>query len=86
MNHHEDKKEKPRTHKHNPLHHIIIRCGLPILILVSIPIIAKYNVGLASILGMIVPVMMVGMLLTMLGRKKKEKYCSNKESNPVTEE
>ncbi|MFZ2539734.1 MAG: hypothetical protein WAX04_12685 [Oscillospiraceae bacterium] len=85
MNHHEDKK-KPRTHKHNPLHHIIIRCGLPILILVSIPFIAKWNVGLASIISIIVPVMMVGMLLTMLGGKKTENYCSNKESNPVTEE
>lgn len=93
MNHHESKEGKTGTHKHSPLHHMmhmIICCGLPILIIVSLPFIAKYNLGLATFLGVIAPficpIMMGGMMLTMLGGKKKEDCCSKKESDTVTEE
>ena len=90
MHHHESKEEKSGMHKHSPLHHMIhmiICCGLPILIIVSIPFIAKYNLGLATILGVIAPficpIMMGGMMLSMLGGKKKENCCSKKESDTV---
>jgi hypothetical protein len=93
MHHHESKEEKSGMHKHSPLHHMIhmiICCGLPILIIVSIPFIAKYNLGLATILGVIAPficpIMMGGMMLSMLGGKKKENCCSKKESDTVPEE
>lgn len=93
MSHHETKEEKSGTHKHRPLHHMmhmIICCGLPILIIVSIPFIAKFNIGLATFLGVIAPficpIMMGGMMLTMLGGKKKENCCSKKESDTATEE
>ena len=93
MHHHESKEEKSGTHKHSPLHHMIhmiICCGLPILIIVSIPFIAKYNLGLATSLGVIAPfiypIRIGGMMLTMLGGKKKETCCSKKERDTVPEE
>ena len=93
MHHHESKEEKSGTHKHSPLHHMIhmiICCGLPILIIVSLPFIAKYNLGLATILGVIAPficpIMMGGMMLSMLGGKKKETCSSKKENDTVPEE
>ena len=93
MHHHESKEEKSGTHKHSPLHHMIhmnICCGLPIVIIFSIPFIAKYNLGLATLLGFIAPficpIMMGGMMLSMLGGKKKENCCSKKESDTVPEE
>ena len=93
MHHHESKEEKSGTHKHSPLHHMIhmiICCGLPIVIIFSIPFIAKYNLGLATLLGFIAPficpIMMGGMMLSMLGGKKKENSSQRKESDTVPEE
>ena len=93
MHHHESKEEKSGTHKHSPLHHMmhmIICCGLPILIIVSIPFIAKYDLGWATLLGVIAPfiypIRIGGMMLTMLGGKKKETCSSKKENDTVPEE
>lgn len=67
---------------HSPLKHalhMIICCGLPILILFSLPFIAKISpwaaTGLGFIAPFICPLMMGGMILMMFGRK--DKSCCN---------
>ena len=93
MNHHERKEAESGTHKHSPLKHMmhmVICCSLPILMIVSVPFIAKYNLGVATFFGAIAPficpIMMGGMLLTMFGGKKKKNCCSEKESDARMEE
>ncbi len=93
MNQYKGKEDESATHKHSPLHHMmhmIICCGLPILMIVSVPFIAKYNLGVAAFFGAIAPficpIMMGGMLITMFRGKKKKNCCSEKESDARTEE
>jgi hypothetical protein len=70
------------THKHSPLKHMlhmIICCGLPVVIILSLPFIAKLSPGVATLLGFIAPficpIMMGGMLFMMFGGKKKSSCC-----------
>jgi hypothetical protein len=86
MNFIKNNKGTNNNHGHNPMKHIlhmIICCGLPIIILLTLPLIAKYSSAAAGILGFIVPficpVMMVGMLFMMFG-KKKPSCCDEKKS------
>ncbi|MBH1939842.1 hypothetical protein I5677_02900 [Mobilitalea sibirica] len=72
--------------------HMIICCGLPILIILALPLIASINSGVAAILGVIAPficpVMMGGMMFMMFKGNKhgketntqKEMMLSEKES------
>lgn len=80
MNCHGDKQNNRNGHKHGPakhMLHMIICCGLPIIILLSLPLIAEYNLGLAGVLGIIAPficpVMMGGMMMMMFRSNKKSK-------------
>jgi hypothetical protein len=77
MNLFKSNKGEHKSHGHSPMKHMlhmIVCCGLPIIIIFALPFVARYSVGAASILGFIAPficpVMMGGMLLMMLGRKK----------------
>ena len=69
---------------------LVMSQPLSILIIVSIPFIAKYDLGWATLLGVIAPfiypIRIGGMMLTMLGGKKKETCCSKKERDTVPEE
>ncbi|WP_096635779.1 hypothetical protein [Clostridium cochlearium] len=87
---HGDNKENGGTGKHSGLKHMlhmVLCCGLPIVIMLSLPLIAKLNPGAAGILAVIAPficpLMMIGMIPMMLGGKKKGSCCdnSNRESN-----
>ncbi|GAA4654314.1 hypothetical protein GCM10023142_14520 [Anaerocolumna aminovalerica] len=77
-------KETCDNHKHSPIKHMlhmIICCGLPILILLSLPFIARFSPVAATILGFIAPficpIMMGGMLFMMFGSHKKKNCCHN---------
>ena len=67
--------------------HMILCCGLPILIFLALPFISSVNPGASRILAVIAPficpIMMIGMIPMMLGRgsNKKSSYCENKENN-----
>lgn len=77
MNFNKDSKGKQDTHGHSPMKHMlhmILCCGLPIVIILSLPFIAKISPAAAGFLGIIAPficpIMMGGMLLMMFGKKK----------------
>lgn len=88
MNCHRNNEDKKQTHNHNPLKHMlhmIICCGLPIVIVGILPLIAKYNSNLSNILARVTPflcpIMMVSMLVMMLVRNKKTGCCSDTKHN-----
>jgi hypothetical protein len=82
MNCHEDNKGKHSPLKH--MLHMVICCGLPIVIIGLLPFISKFSPGSGRMLGFIVPflcpIMMIGMLPMMLGgsHSQKENCCDNK--------
>jgi hypothetical protein len=62
---------------------MILCCGLPIVIIFSLPFIAKFSPVIAGGLGIITPficpIMMGGMMLMMFG-KKKSNCCDEKKT------
>lgn len=74
-----DKEEKKGSSKHSSLKHIlhmVICCGLPILIILSLPFIGRYSPEVSTVLGTIAPficpIMMGGMMFMIFGKKKKD--------------
>ena len=85
---HDDNKGKQGAHKHGPLKHVLhmaLCCGLPIVILGFLPLIARYSPAAGGILGKIgpflCPIMMMLMLPMMLKSNKKESCCDGKNEN-----
>ncbi len=79
------KRDKNNKHTHNPIRHLlhmIICCGLPMLIILALPFIARLSPALAGVLGVIspfiCPLMMGGMMLMMLRSKKSD--CCKEEA------
>ncbi|MBE6068021.1 MAG: hypothetical protein E7211_10070 [Clostridium lundense] len=73
--------------KHSMLKHVlhmILCCGLPIVIIGLLPIITKFSPGTASLLAVIspfiCPLMMVGMMVMMMRGNKKGSCCENKNN------
>lgn len=90
MSCHGNNKENKGTHNHSPIKHMlhmILCCGLPILIFAALPFISRVSPGASRILAFIAPficpIMMIGMIPMMLGggNNKKSSCCENKESN-----
>lgn len=91
MNCHGGNKGKQGGHKHSPLKHMmhmIICCGLPIVIVGLLPLISRISPGAANFVSRIVPflcpLMMIGMIPMMMsgmGDNKKESCCDNKNKN-----
>ncbi|MDF2473124.1 MAG: uncharacterized protein K0R21_906 [Anaerocolumna sp.] len=86
-----NKEGKECSHKHSPIKHMlhmIVCCGLPIIIILSLPFVTKLSPQLATFLGVIAPficpIMMGGMMFMMFnGNKKKamnESTIEEKES------
>lgn len=82
--------ENKGTHNHNPIKHLlhmILCCGLPILIFAALPFISRFSPGVSKILAVIAPficpLMMIGMIPMILGGGKNNKgssCCGNKEN------
>lgn len=90
---HGNNQEKQGKHKHSSLKHMlhmIICCGLPIIIIALVPFIARYNSGLSKIMFVIAPficpLMMGGMFFAMFRSGKKGSCCSNKENQIESKE
>ncbi|QGU95982.1 hypothetical protein GOM49_13585 [Clostridium bovifaecis] len=88
MNCHEDNKGKGGNHKHSPLKHMlhmILCCGLPIVVIGLLPFIARISPSAAGVLARIAPficpLMMIAMIPMMLGGNKKGSCCDNKSEN-----
>ena len=88
MSCHGDKKENHESHNHSPLKHMlhmIICCGLPIIVLSALPLIARYSPEAGGILGRIAPflcpILMLSMLPMMLGNSKKGSCCDEKNKD-----
>lgn len=80
MSCHGNNNENQGVHKHSSLKHIlhmILCCGLPILIIISLPFISRVNPNISRVLAFIAPficpLMMIGMIPMMLGRGKSDK-------------
>jgi len=85
MNCHKDNKESNETHKHSPLKHMlhmVLCCGLPIVIIGLLPFIARFSPGTSKMLAVITPflcpLMMLLMIPMMMGGNKKKSCCENK--------
>ena len=84
MNCHEDSKGKQGTVKHNPLKHMlhmIICCGLPILLIALLPFIRNLSLSAGNIVAVIAPflcpMMMISMMFFMMrGNNNKKSCCS----------
>lgn len=92
MNFYKNNKGTNNNHRHGPMKHIIhmiLCCGLPVIIILSLPFIARYNPAAAGILGFIAPficpVMMGGMLFMMFGKKKASCCDETKTENNNSE-
>ncbi|ERI91390.1 hypothetical protein HMPREF1982_03349 [Clostridiales bacterium oral taxon 876 str. F0540] len=88
MNCHGDNKRNHKDHKHSPLKHLlhlVLCCGLPIVIVGFLPLISRVSPGASSLVSRIVPflcpLMMIGMIPMMLGSSKKENCCDDKNEN-----
>lgn len=85
---HGDNKGNQGNHKHSPLKHMlhmILCCGLPIVVIGLLPFIAKVSPSAAGVLAKIAPficpLMMISMIPMMLGGSKKGSCCDNKSDN-----
>lgn len=92
MNCHGDNKGNPGNHNvnhnHSPLKHmlhLILCCGLPIVLVALLPLISRLSPGAGSAVSKIVPflcpLMMIGMIPMMFGGNKKGGCCDNKNKD-----
>ena len=79
--------------KHSPLKHMlhmVLCCGLPVVIMLSLPLIARFNTGAAGVLRVIAPficpLMMIFMLPMMLRGNKSGSCCGNSNEESKSKE
>jgi hypothetical protein len=77
MNFNKSNIEKQDSRGHSPkkhMLHMVLCCGLPIIIILFLPFVASISPGFAGVLGVIAPficpIMMGGMMFMMFGKKK----------------
>ena len=85
---HEDNKGGQGAHKHSPLKHMLhmaLCCGLPIIIIGSLPLITRFSPATGGILGRIAPflcpILMISMLPMMFRGNKKGSCCDDTNKN-----
>lgn len=88
-----NKNENHKGHNHSPLKHMlhmILCCGLPIVIVSFLPLITRVSSGTGSLILKIVPflcpIMMVGMMVSMMGGGKKKSCCENSNEESGSKE
>ncbi|WML34056.1 hypothetical protein [Clostridium sp. OS1-26] len=93
MNCHEDKKQNQGNHKHSPLKHMlhmIVCCGLPIIIIGLLPVITRFSPSAGNVIGRIAPficpIMMIFMIPMMMSNNKNGSCCDTKKSNTDSKE
>lgn len=91
---HTNNKNNKGGHNHSPLKHMlhmVLCCGLPIVILSFLPLISRFSQSTGSVIARIVPficpIMMIGMMAMMFGGNKKSSCCdkSNNDNNKALE-
>jgi hypothetical protein len=89
MNCHGKNKEKQGNNNHSPLKHMfhmILCCGLPIVIIGFLPLISRISPGASKILGIVAPficpIIMFGMF-GMMFRNSKKQSCCNSDKDDV---
>ncbi|HWT27782.1 MAG TPA: hypothetical protein VN131_07570 [Mobilitalea sp.] len=84
MNCHGNNNENSNNHQHNGFKHMlhmILCCGLPVLIILVLPFIAKISPAFAGVLGAVAPflcpILMAVMMIPMMlgGKQNKDKNC-----------
>jgi len=88
MNFHKNNKDNQEGHKHNPLKvmlHMILCCGLPIVIIMTLPLITRFSQSTGSVIAIIVPflcpIMMIWMMSMMRGSNKKSSCCDKTKND-----
>lgn len=88
MNCHGDNKENQKSHQHSPMKHMwhmILCCGLPIVVIGMLPLIARFSPSASGLLGKIAPLLCPLMMLAMLPMifrrdgNGKASCCENKQ-------
>jgi hypothetical protein len=87
-----DKLHGCHSNNHNPVKHMlhmILCCGIPVLIIFTLPFIAKVNPAVAAFLGIIAPficpIMMGGMMFIMFKGGKNSKETDNQKEMIINE-
>lgn len=88
MSCHRDNNGSHESHNHSPLKHLlhmVICCGLPIIVIGALPLIARYSPEAGGILGRIAPficpVMMLSMFLMMFRSNKSGSCCDGNKAD-----
>lgn len=91
MNCHSNNNEKYEGHKHGVLKyilHMLLCCGLPIVIIGFLPLIIRISPGAGSFVSKIIPficpIMMVSMVAMMMGGGKKKSCCDHSSEESST--
>lgn len=87
MNCHNNKEGKSN---HSPLKHMLhmmLCCGLPIVIVSLLPLITKVSPSAAGIVARIAPficpIMMISMMVMMMRGSKEKSCCGSKKNNDI---
>lgn len=90
MNCHGDNKGNKSNHNHSPLKHMlhmVICCGLPIVLLAVLPMVSRLSPGasiaISKIVPFICPLMMFAMIPMMMGGNKKRSCCDDKNNTHI---
>ena len=90
MKFHKDNEEKKGGHNHSPkkhMLHMVLCCGIPILILAFVPLISRYSLVtggfLALVAPFICPLIMIPMMVMMFKSDKSSSCCDKNKSQEI---